>query len=753
MPHFPPILSLFALVAALATVGAFLLAFGKRETVAAVQKRHGRMNLAVAGLLLAVCALFAVCKDLDGGDDADDPPSPPLMSAAPGPMIPDWFTALGYDMTDTDHDGIPDCWERWTRTDPAFDDSSLDPDGDGLDNFAEFWNQCDPILADTDGDGLPDALEVARAARGDTRYDPIRPADFSDKTPGWATTLCPFTDANGDGFADALDFLSAGDDNFDVTLSVSSSRHAVLTWGPTGDTLVLPPCTNLAVRLRLDAEDITHLRLASAPEGESPEGLWKARMLVTWSPQRQQESELNRVRLGDGRIVECSGMEVSYLGDAAVSPPLLFAGFGNPSAGGSPASIETDFTPLWLSVVQTLHSCPEHGPGAVVEAVYTNVPPVFVWNVASGLLSAHGNEATISGFENGTELTCTVTNGVEYTRLTLTARLNLTVGEQCHYGETNILGAAWTSTHNPTNAADHLPSSEVTYRHFSTPDCRVATNCNYKAGWSHAKSWIRNLRTKGTDARANSTDHTIALIWSDGMTIDLYDYLDDEILEVKDMLCFTADGAEFTNDHTLSIPSEPDDLEPIVIYTTLSHKESNNQLEAMWIVVNSRETENKFNEWHALNSTNLSWVAALPHPYASITFSTNFLGWVSLVDPEPGAPGHWDHPWNLDSNLHPDAHYEMRAYGNADGHGNQACYDQNGNLITSGMSGGTADFAPGFPLTVKSHIRHDVLPFLRAVYLDGNPGERTMMNSLTLPCLHEGDNIQRYIESRPITTP
>lgn len=56
MPHFPPILSLFALGAATVTVGAFLPAFGKRETVAAVQKRHRRKNIAVAGLLLAVCA-------------------------------------------------------------------------------------------------------------------------------------------------------------------------------------------------------------------------------------------------------------------------------------------------------------------------------------------------------------------------------------------------------------------------------------------------------------------------------------------------------------------------------------------------------------------------------------------------------------------------------------------------------------------------------------------------------------------------
>jgi hypothetical protein len=43
-------------------------------------------------------------------------------------------------------DGIPDCWERWTRTKPLIADANLDPDGDGVDNFGEFWNQCDPLM-------------------------------------------------------------------------------------------------------------------------------------------------------------------------------------------------------------------------------------------------------------------------------------------------------------------------------------------------------------------------------------------------------------------------------------------------------------------------------------------------------------------------------------------------------------------------------------------------------------------------------
>jgi hypothetical protein len=64
----------------------------------------------------------------------------------PEPTLPDWFVALNYNATDTDGDGIPDCWERWTRTNPLVADADQDRDGDGVDNFGEFWNQCDPLM-------------------------------------------------------------------------------------------------------------------------------------------------------------------------------------------------------------------------------------------------------------------------------------------------------------------------------------------------------------------------------------------------------------------------------------------------------------------------------------------------------------------------------------------------------------------------------------------------------------------------------
>jgi len=95
----------------------------------------------------------------------------------------------------------------------------------------------------------------------------------------------------------------------------------------------------------------------------------------------------------------------------------------------------------------------------------------------------------------------------------------------------------------------------------------------------------------------------------------------------------------------------------------------------------------------------------------------------------------------------------MRSVEVAGGHGNQACYGADGKLITSGIAGGTADYRVGNKSNVRTHVREDVYPFLRAVWLDGNPGKRTTMNNITRPCLYEGDYIIKYIQCRPITPP
>ena len=106
--------------------------------------------------------------------------------------------------------------------------------------------------------------------------------------------------------------------------------------------------------------------------------------------------------------------------------------------------------------------------------------------------------------------------------------------------------------------------------------------------------------------------------------------------------------------------------------------------------------------------------------------------------------------------MHHDAKYELRSE-TIDQHGNQATFDANGDIITTTIAAGTADYYQPFNYWGMlrpngAHRRADVLPYVRALQLDGNPGHPSSVvipANITRPCLYQGENLDNYLYCRP----
>ncbi len=712
----------------------------------------GKAGRASAIAILVAIAGLSVSKE------------PLRSSPSPRPSLPDWFTALGYDPADTDGDGIPDCWERWTRTDPRVADAEQDPDGDDEDNLAEFWNQCDPMCADTDGDGYSDHVEIEGRAAGKAWYDPVVPADYSYDDPDFNTNGIPdrwegtgylygFADANGDGFPDGLSFPAAGDGNFDAEVVVTTSRSALLAWGAeTGEALVLPPCTGLVVRLRLSGAADRDVRLSCGTAGDGSAGLWRAGLAARWSERRGQETEGNRIRLGDETVIDFDETEASFRGEVGTEPRRA-------PRNDPPASVSLPLRRKWIDLDVTHDPCWEHDAG-VFEAVatYTNVAPAFAWQVDGEAVPDVPGDTLLgqAAFplwldEWSATVRCAATNGPPHESILVEAVQVLTWGH-CPPSATNIVGAAWGSTHNPTNAADHLPAAEPESIWQYGPNCPPTTNLLVKAGWTHdtAILWIRNLvRITTGDPQDDETDHCIGLVWRENGSISLYDCLGDCCKPYADKFAYYVNGEPC--DGTLEFGAEPGEFHPTVFHVELLSKEGGATLDRMWVVVNASETDDQFGDW-CMTNADTSWTDALPKPYAKLQITTNWFGGTSASPVNPTTPNPWYSPSHLSGFLHHDSKWEMRSQKVGD-HGNQACYDGNGDIVLSGIAGGTADLYYAGGWTVPEHVSEDVNPYLKALHLDGNPGDTGWLNGISRPCLYQGANLDLYIECRPIIHP
>lgn len=205
----------------------------------------------------------------------------------------------------------------------------------------------------------------------------------------------------------------------------------------------------------------------------------------------------------------------------------------------------------------------------------------------------------------------------------------------------------------------------------------------------------------------------------------------------------------------------PKCLQPTIRMLTMCYGPQHQRLDDMWIVINSPDTRTRFSEWCS-NNVSTAWADTLPKPFDRIALSTNASsGAVAPVDPEPGAPNEWSPPVAHSTFLHHNAVFEMRTEtGVAGEHGHQATYDARGRLIQSTIAAGTADYCRPYVKvlwssgTVPNGFAHrdaDVLPFIMALQLDGNPVlPINTWRDLNRQCLRQGEHTDAYIARRPI---
>ena len=716
--------------------------------------RFARASRTLQAIVLA--GLLAVTA-LGGGKTNDALRLPPrIVRTIPTEDLPAWFVAMGYPATDADASGIPDCWEKWTHT-RGFD-TDADPDGDGLTNFAEFEAQTDPIRADTDGDGLDDATELAGLAAGVADLDPLAPATFVANEPDadedgipdlWEDADVPlFYGVDSDGFPWDVPVPEEAANSYDVTVSVTSSRHAVLSWGTDdGESILLPPCTNLALRLRLTADGVKTISLSPSPNtSTNPVGTWRGGVVADWDERRGLPTEDDRVAVPNGTMVDRSERESVSVEAWMPQLALRSGGMRRANRGRGRGSPDITFTPREIKLVLLEGSCRIHGLDPLIQVVGTNAAPPYVWT--DGGVETVTEQDTYRAHHPLTdghfEVTCRWRDSHSSLLVSDAIRCDPI---SCRPGQTNFLGAAWTSTHNPTNAADHAPGITETDVFFG-PLCPVAHDVNVKLGWTHDVNLlnIRNLVWIASgDPGFDRADHCIGVSWSENGTIDLSLFLDESTRPYQSNVVFRVNGNP--NNGTLELPpDEPAALYPAVYVIDLVLPGTAIPLDTFVLTVYGESELLDFAQW-IVDYADLSWTIGLPAP--------------PLINPN-GETTDWYSPGTPGSFMHHDAVFDMRSKPVAGGHGHQATFDAAGNLVTNGtIACGTADYVSPESIwngSKYSHKEEDVQPYFFALHLDGNPGlpdngtgllTELVPSRLTRPCIHQGFYTRQYLRLRP----
>jgi hypothetical protein len=398
--------------------------------------------------------------------------------------------------------------------------------------------------------------------------------------------------------------------------------------------------------------------------------------------------------------------------------------------------------------------CVEHGPNPRIWLnTTTNTLPLYA-SIGEETVLINDNDVDVISYFNSEALNAnpiivSVYKDEQYSDLKVAESITIHKSKICRPAQTNIVGACWTSSHDPNDASDHLPGYEEVEVQFG-PNCPTVTDVNAKIGFSHDYVNTRNLPIiENSSELDKTTDHCIGIIYSKE-TIDIWSYVDEKFNHFKNDILLTVNGDV---KDTIALNKQPKRFKPKIYFITVKNKYTSRVLDSMWLTINATEAQNEFDNWYIRNS-NTNWIKNLPKPSPSISITTNFWGNVVCSYLDASFSDFWGDASEVgNSYLHHNASFSARSVTIAGGHGNQACYDNNGKIITSTIAGGTAAFAAGRLQSVRSHIREDVNPFIDALQLDGNPGEIDWLNEIQRPCIFQGNYLNKYIERRPIIQP
>jgi hypothetical protein len=280
------------------------------------------------------------------------------------------------------------------------------------------------------------------------------------------------------------------------------------------------------------------------------------------------------------------------------------------------------------------------------------------------------------------------------------------------------------------------------------------------------KAHKKNLNTRQNETAAHGAgwEKVVCKVWNASPgKVNLIDYLDggpENRSLYQDAVKWRVDGTEQAA-HELLLGDKPDSEEHTRFKVQVVSKNGGVALDSLIITVVPPETKANFDAWYAAESTvaGKAWLAELPRmPTALEIVQDDFFNIYALPPDNQFPTRMWNEASSINTRFHPDGYWEIRAKKTPGGHGHQACFEradpdrQNSDtiaLIDTGVSAGTADKEAAWPEQWPTfHIDADVTPFMWALQLDGNPCDQST-TTLTMPMLHEGAFIKKYMECRP----